>query len=84
MPDEIVAVAGKITQGNLAGALDDWKRLYPVIDAMFGVPFIPAVKAGLGLQGLPVGVPRKPTAPLSDEQTDVLRTALCSLVPEVV
>lgn len=84
VPNEIVAVARKITQGNLAGALEDWKRLYPVIDAMFGVPFIPAVKAGLSLQGLPVGVPRKPTSPLTDQQTDVLRTALSSLVPEVV
>jgi 4-hydroxy-tetrahydrodipicolinate synthase len=84
VPDEIVAVARLIAAGDLAGALARWKRLYPIIDALLAVPFIPAVKAGLALQGEPVGVPRRPTAPLSEAQIEVLRPLLSTLVPEVV
>ncbi|MFH8252544.1 4-hydroxy-tetrahydrodipicolinate synthase [Microbacterium sp. B2969] len=84
VPDEIVSVARLIRQGDLNTALDEWKRLYPVIDALLSVPFIPAVKAGLELQGLPVGVPRKPTGELSADALERVRTSLSALVPEVV
>ena len=84
VPDEIVRVARLIGEGDLTGALALWKRLYPVIDQLLGVPFIPAVKAGLTLQGVPAGAPRRPTAPLTAEQVDALRPVLSSLVPEVV
>ncbi|MDO5661123.1 MAG: 4-hydroxy-tetrahydrodipicolinate synthase [Brachybacterium sp.] len=76
VPTEIVAVHDAIRAGDLSGALELWNRLYPVIDAMISTQFIPAVKAGLGLQGLPVGDPRAPMAPLSSEATEQLREAL--------
>ena len=84
VPHEIVAVSRLIAEGDLAGALALWKRVYPVIDQLLAGPFIPAVKTGLELQGLPAGLPRRPTAPLTGDQVDALRPLLTALVPEVV
>jgi 4-hydroxy-tetrahydrodipicolinate synthase len=84
VPHEIVAVSRLIAEGDLNGALVLWKRVYPVVDRLLASPFIPAVKAGLELRGVPVGVPRRPTAPLTDEQVDALRPLLSTLVPEAV
>lgn len=79
VPDEIVAVARLIAEGDLAGALSLWRKLYPVVDALLSVPFIPAVKAGLALQGLPAGSPRRPTAELASGDLARLEQALASL-----
>lgn len=79
VPEEIVEVTRLIAAGDLTGALARWKRLYPVIDALLSVPFIPAVKAGLALQGEPVGSPRRPTAELPVESVDRIRDALSRL-----
>jgi 4-hydroxy-tetrahydrodipicolinate synthase len=76
VPAQIVAVYDAIASGDLTGALAQWKRLYPVIDTMISGDFIPAVKAGLELQGVPAGVPRRPMAPLSAAGRDELRGAL--------
>jgi 4-hydroxy-tetrahydrodipicolinate synthase len=76
VPAQIVAIYDAITAGDLSGALQQWKRLYPVIDTMISGDFIPAVKAGLQLQGVPAGVPRRPMAPLSAAGRDELRGAL--------
>lgn len=81
VPEDIVAVRRMIADGDLAGALDRWQKLYPVLDAMLSVPFIPAVKAALGLQGEPVGAPRRPTSPLSDAAIAGLRQALAAFEP---
>ncbi len=79
VPDEIVAVTRRISEGDLAGALELWKAVYPVIDALLSSPFIPAVKAGLTLQGLPAGSPRRPTADLDAEQLAAVEQALAKL-----
>ncbi|MFC9765173.1 4-hydroxy-tetrahydrodipicolinate synthase [Rhodococcus jostii] len=79
VPDEIVAVNRLIGEGDLHGALAKWRDLYPVIDAMISVPFISAVKAGLALQGEPVGAPRRPTAELPAEQVEKIGQALKGL-----
>lgn len=79
VPDEIVAVSRLVADGDLTGALAQWKSVYPVIDALLSVPFIPAVKAGLELRGEPVGVPRRPTAPLGPEAVEGIRAALARL-----
>lgn len=76
VPAEIVAVYDAISNGDLSGALQQWKRLYPVIDTMLSGDFIPAVKAGLDLQGVAAGVPRRPMAPLSAEGREELRGTL--------
>lgn len=79
IPTEIVEVASLIAAGDLTGALEKWKRIYPVIDQLLAVPFIPAVKAGLELQGVPAGVPRQPTAALASAELDSLRRVLSTL-----
>jgi 4-hydroxy-tetrahydrodipicolinate synthase len=79
VPNEIVAVSRRIAEGDLAGALELWKKVYPVIDALLSVPFIPAVKAGLTLQGLPAGSPRRPTAGLGAEDLARVENALSAL-----
>lgn len=84
VPEEIVAVSRLIAEGDLQGALAQWKRLYPVIDHLISLPFSSSVKAGLALQGEPVGDPRRPTAPLTAEQVAALQPVLDTLVREVV
>jgi 4-hydroxy-tetrahydrodipicolinate synthase len=79
VPNEIVAVSRRVADGDLTGALDLWKQLYPVIDALLSVPFIPSVKAGLTLQGLPAGSPRRPTAELNAADLARVQHALSAL-----
>lgn len=83
VPVEISTVTRLIREGNLAEALVLWKKLYPVIDAILSVPFIPAVKAGLRLQGEPAGSPRPPTAELPADALARLEAALSALKQEV-
>lgn len=83
VPTEIVAVSRLIADGDLAGARELWKKVYPVIDALLSVPFIPAVKAGLTLQGLPAGSPRRPTADLSADDLARVQQALSALYQNV-
>jgi 4-hydroxy-tetrahydrodipicolinate synthase len=79
VPEEIVAVARLIAEGDLIGAREQWNVLYPVIDALLSVPFIPSVKAGLALRGLPAGSPRRPTADLGGDDLARLKQALAAL-----
>lgn len=83
VPHEIIEVSRLVAEGDLGGALYRWKALYPVIDAMLSVPFIPAVKAGLELQGEPVGVPRRPMSPLPADAVERIKHSLSRLVPEM-
>ncbi|WP_210604025.1 4-hydroxy-tetrahydrodipicolinate synthase [Brevibacterium oceani] len=79
VPAEIVSVAAKIAAGDLTGALEEWKRLYPVIDAMISEPFIQSVKAGLELRGVPVGSPRRPMADTDPDARERIKDALAGL-----
>lgn len=83
VPNEIVAVSRRIAEGDPAGALELWKKVYPVIDALLSVPFIPAVKAGLAQQGIPAGSPRRPTAELNAEDRARVEQALAALYQAV-
>jgi 4-hydroxy-tetrahydrodipicolinate synthase len=64
VPTELVAVYDAVSAGNLGQAREAWARVYPLIDAIMGQPFIPAVKAALAAVGFPVGSPREPVAGL--------------------
>ena len=79
VPHEIVAINRLIAEGDLTGARELWNSLYPVIDAVLSVPFIPAVKAGLTLQGLPAGSPRTTTADLNSGDLARVQQALSAL-----
>src|SRR5699024_7592044 len=79
VPAELSAVYDAIVGNDLVRARELWKRLYPTIDTMLSGDFIPAVKAGLELQGIPAGVPRRPMAPLSEQAYQALRADLATL-----
>lgn len=83
VPEEIVAVYELIAADKLVEAREAWKRVYPVIDTMLSEPFVPAVKAGLEIQGEPVGVPRAPLAPSTPEVRERIEQALATLSQEV-
>jgi 4-hydroxy-tetrahydrodipicolinate synthase len=79
IPDEIVAVARALRAGDVDGARELWRRVFPVIDALLTVPFSQAVKAGLRLRGFPVGAPREPLQELEPEGVAQLEAALTRL-----
>jgi 4-hydroxy-tetrahydrodipicolinate synthase len=64
VPREIVAVRRAVAAGDFATAQAEWNRIYPLIDAILSAPFVPAVKAALGVLGHPIGTPRGPVADL--------------------
>lgn len=84
VPRELVTVTRLIAEGDLCGALAEWKRVYPVIAHLFSTGFIPGIKAGLEIQGLPVGIPRRPLAPLAAADVESLRLLLDALAKEPV
>lgn len=53
-----------------------WKALLPVLIFFETEGYVPAVKAATDHRGIPVGPPRLPALPLTDEK----RTELCSLL----
>ena len=79
VPAEIVSVSNRIADGDLHGAREEWNRLYPVIDAMISEPFIQSVKAGMELQGHPVGSPRRPMADTDPDARERIKAALDAL-----
>lgn len=79
VPAEIVSVSNRIAAGDLHGAREEWNRLYPVIDAMISEPFIQSVKAGMELQGHPVGSPRRPMADTDPDARERIKDALDAL-----
>lgn len=79
VPDEIVAVVRSLRKGDVETARSQWNRVFPVIDALLGIPFSQGVKAGLRLRGEPVGVPREPLLDLSAGELAVLEAALKAL-----
>lgn len=81
VPAELVAVYGALSLGDLQAARRSWARVFPLIDAILGQPFVPAVKAALAAVGFPVGAPRAPTAALdAGAAAEITRLAL-SLCP---
>jgi 4-hydroxy-tetrahydrodipicolinate synthase len=65
--------------GDIAGAREQWRRVFPVIDAMVALSFSQAVKAGLRLRGEPVRSPREPLPDLPPEGVSRLKNALARL-----
>jgi 4-hydroxy-tetrahydrodipicolinate synthase len=65
-----------LTDGDLPAARKVHQELLPVFDAMFITSNPTPVKAALGLIGQPVGPPRLPLLPASDEEIEKVRKAL--------
>lgn len=82
MPAQLVSVHRALRAGDLDRARSEWSRIYPLMDAMMSVPFIPAVKTALNAVGFPAGSPREP---LLDTDAEAARTiaSLAAALPEV-
>lgn len=76
VPEQIVSVYNKVAAGDLVGARDEWKKVYPVLDFLLANQFIATVKSGLEIEGIPAGAPRKPTAASTPAQVAELRRLL--------
>ncbi|MET8976937.1 dihydrodipicolinate synthase family protein [Streptomyces sp. NPDC004539] len=75
IPGELVSVYRALRDGDLARGRAEWARIYPLVDAFLSVPFVQAVKAGLGAAGVAAGGPREPLLAL-DEATAARIAAL--------
>jgi 4-hydroxy-tetrahydrodipicolinate synthase len=64
--------------GDVAGALDWHRRLLPIYTGVFATQGVILVKAGLALQGRPVGGVRSPLVPATPEETAALGRALAA------
>jgi dihydrodipicolinate synthase/N-acetylneuraminate lyase len=53
-----------VQERDLAGGLDLWRRLWPLMDALESVSYVAGVKYGTLQTGLDVGPPRLPLQPL--------------------
>lgn len=78
-PKEIVGVHDAVLASDFASAREQWEQLYPLIDALISVPFMPAIKASLEVLGMPIGSPRRPTADLDPAALERLKPLLAQL-----
>ncbi len=70
IPAELVSIHRAVRAGEFERARAEWAQIYPLMDAMLSVPFVPAVKTALDAAGFPAGKPRSPlleTDPLPAE-----------------
>ncbi len=70
VPAELVSIHRALQAGELDRARAEWSRLYPLMESLMSMPFVPAVKAILNSLGLPVGTPRSPLLELNSETAD--------------
>ncbi len=72
-PTECAQLFNLIESGKLPEAKALWDRLWPVMDFLGKHSYNAAVKAGANLHGFRVGIPRRPTLPLSPEHSERLK-----------
>jgi 4-hydroxy-tetrahydrodipicolinate synthase len=76
---QIRAMIKAYLQGDAAVALALHEQLQPLYKALFATTNPIPVKAALQLNGWPVGAPRLPLTPLSDEMTSTLAQTMAAL-----
>lgn len=76
IPEELSTVVRALRAGDIDKARQEWIRIFPVVDLLVNIPFVQGVKAGMGMAGLPVGLPREPLAELPADDAKRLATAL--------
>ncbi|MFP5022556.1 dihydrodipicolinate synthase family protein [Pseudonocardia phyllosphaerae] len=84
IPGELVSVQRAIAAGDLDRARTEWERIYPLLDTLLSVGFIPGVKVATTARGLPVGLPREPLAPLDAAATARIEELVAALPEPVV
>lgn len=66
--------------GDLVKAREQMKTLYRAMNSLESGKFVQKVKYGCELQGVPVGVCRRPLLPLSDAEKDEFRAAMTPIL----
>jgi 4-hydroxy-tetrahydrodipicolinate synthase len=74
--DRMAEMIESIESGDVASARKIHLDLVPLFDALFVTSNPIPVKAALGLAGFPVGGPRRPLVPASDDEIATLRGAM--------
>ncbi|WP_434112325.1 dihydrodipicolinate synthase family protein [Paraburkholderia caffeinilytica] len=69
---------------DLPDALSVWAKLWPILDFMLLNGYVSLAKAGAALRGLPLGEPREPLAPSSEELRGKLKSLLDSALVKPV
>ena len=76
VPGEIGALYDAMIMNDLAKAREINGRIMPLYSLMEEEPYPGPIKAALELIGIPMGIPRKPIVPASDEMKAKLRDAM--------
>lgn len=67
-PEQVVDFYNKFTAGDLAGAQDVMRKLFPIMANLESGKFVQKVKYGTELAGFQAGNARAPLLPLTDEE----------------
>lgn len=70
---QIVSFYNKYTAGDIAGAQDIVRSMFPLMNNLESGKFIQKVKYGCELAGFDVGIARMPLLPLTDEEKSTFR-----------
>lgn len=81
VPSQLVSVHDAVTAGDVDTARTAWQAVYPLIDTIMTLPFVPAVKAGLAAAGIDAGKPRPPVAPLADDAAATIAELVSARIP---
>lgn len=76
VPELCVELYDATTARDLPRALQIWDRLWPILNFMLLNGYVALAKAGSAIRGLPLGEPREPVTPASDELRQKLRAML--------
>jgi 4-hydroxy-tetrahydrodipicolinate synthase len=79
IPKQSVALYELCRRGDWASAMDLQRRLWHINEAFAKYNLAACIKAGLELQGYPVGAPCPPQAPLPPQAIEEIRWALTEL-----
>ncbi|MDC7713649.1 4-hydroxy-tetrahydrodipicolinate synthase [Vogesella sp. LYT5W] len=79
MIDPVVSFYNKFNAGDLLGAQDEMRKMFPVMASLESGKFVQKVKYGCELVGFPVGETRRPLLPLSAAEKEDLKQAFSAL-----
>jgi 4-hydroxy-tetrahydrodipicolinate synthase len=81
-PRQCMALWDAVKRGDNARALDLHRKLLRLWNAVFADNRIATAKYALSLQGVPVGICRRPTVPATAAQQAAIRAAMADLMEE--
>lgn len=80
IPKNLVELYSLIRKGRCREAEELWRTLVPFVEFLNSGSYIAKIKTAARLRGLKVGEPRPPYLPLGNEEQELLRSLLSTLV----